>query len=73
MKIYGLYLVDKIITGGNRRYVELLTSLAKKGVDVTVFVNQKLQDEFLPCMLHPIPITLKKGRRISVEMKRRIL
>jgi|GEM_PF-1005464 len=72
MKIYGLYLEDKIITGGARRYVELLTSIAKKGVDVTVFVNQKLQDEFLPCNVHPISIILKKGRRISVEIARQL-
>ncbi|MGP1437992.1 MAG: glycosyltransferase family 4 protein, partial [Treponema sp.] len=67
MHIYGIYLVEKIITGGNRRYIELLTSIAKRGVNVSVFANEPLKDEFVGCSVFPIPIKLKKGKRVSVQ------
>lgn len=72
MKIYGLYLEDKIITGGARRYIELLTSIAKKGVKTAVFVNKELVDEFSPFCVYPVPIKLKKRRRISVQLAKQI-
>ena len=67
MQIYGIYLVSKIITGGNRRYVELLTSIAKNGINVSVFVNEILKNEFTSCNVFPIPINLKKRKRVSVQ------
>ena len=67
MQIYGIYLVSKIITGGNRRYVELLTSIAKNGINVSVFVNEILKNEFTGCNVFPVPINLKKRKRVSVQ------
>lgn len=72
MKIYGIYLVDKIVTGGNRRYIELLTSIARKGISVTVFVNEIFKDEFIGCNTEAIPIKLKKNKRISVQTAKQL-
>ncbi len=72
MQIYGIYLIDKIITGGNRRYVELLTSIAKQGVPVTVFVNEIFKDEFVGCITEPISISLKKDKRVSVQIAKQL-
>ena len=72
MQIYGIYLIDKILTGGNRRYIELLTSIAKQGVPVTVFVNEIFKDEFTGCTTEPISISLKKGKRVSVQIARQL-
>ena len=72
MQIYGIYLIDKIITGGNRRYVELLTSIAKQGVPVTVFVNEIFKDEFVGCVTEPISISLKKDKRVSVQIAKQL-
>ncbi len=68
MKIYGIYLIEKIITGGNRRYVELMNGFAKKGHAVSVFVNPKCAEAFSDCKVISVPIVLKKNRRISVQL-----
>ena len=72
MQIYGIYLIDKIITGGNRRYIELLSSIAKMGIPVTVFVNEIFKNEFVGCNTEPIPIKLRKHKRISVQIARQL-
>ncbi len=68
MNIYGIYLIDKISTGGNWRYIELLKGLAKKGHNVTVFVHKNLKADFQPCNTIPININFKKHRRISTQI-----
>ena len=68
MQIYGIYLIDKIASGGNRRNIDVFNSIAKMGVPVTVFVNAIFKDEFIGCNTEAIPIKLKKGKRVSLQI-----
>ena len=72
MQIYGMYLIDKIASGGNRRNIDIFNSIAKIGVYVTVFVNEMFKDEFIGCNVEPIPIKLKKGKRVSVQIAKQL-
>lgn len=72
MQIYGIYLIDKIASGGNRRNIDIFNSIAKIGVHVTVFVNEIFKDEFIGCNVEPIPIKLKKHRRVSVQIAKQL-
>ncbi len=72
MQIYGMYLIDKIASGGNRRNIDIFNSIAKIGVHVSVFVNEMFKDEFIGCNVEPIPIKLKKGKRVSVQIAKQL-
>jgi len=72
MQIYGMYLIDKIASGGNRRNIDIFNSIAKIGVHVSVFVNEMFKDEFVGCNVEPIPIKLKKGKRVSVQIAKQL-
>ena len=72
MQIYGMYLIDKIASGGNRRSIDIFNSIARIGVPVTVFVNDIFKNEFIGCNTEPIPIKLKKGRRVSVQTAKQL-
>ena len=72
MQIYGMYLIDKIASGGNRRNIDIFNSIAKIGVHVNVFVNEMFKDEFVGCNVEPIPIKLKKGKRVSVQIAKQL-
>ena len=72
MQIYGIYLIDKIASGGNRRNIDIFNSIAKIGIPVTVFVNEIFKDEFIGCNTKPIPIRLKKGKRVSVQIAKQL-
>ena len=72
MQIYGMYLIDKIASGGNRRNIDIFNSIAKIGVHVNVFVNEMFKDEFIGCNVEPIPIKLKKGKRVSVQIAKQL-
>ncbi|MEL3904503.1 MAG: glycosyltransferase family 4 protein [Treponemataceae bacterium] len=69
MKIYGIHLIDKLITGGDRRYVDLMNGLAESGNEVCVFVNEKFIHEFYQCKTIPVNLTFKKKQRISVQVR----
>lgn len=72
MKIYGIYLIEQVLTGGNRRYIELLEGLAKNNHDVIVFVHPKVKPEFNYCRTEVMDIKLKKYKRISVQNANRL-
>ena len=67
-----MYLIDKIASGGNRRNIDIFNSIAKIGVHVNVFVNEMFKDEFIGCNVEPIPIKLKKGKRVSVQIAKQL-
>lgn len=57
MNILAVFLVNQIRTGGDRRYLELLESLAQRGNKVLVFINSYL--EYKPQYITKIEIPIK--------------
>ncbi len=61
MTILGLFLNNQIRTGGNRRYLELMESLAERGNQVFVIMNTFL--DYTPIHFTKISINIKYRRR----------
>jgi glycosyltransferase involved in cell wall biosynthesis len=59
MTILGLYMLNHIRTGGNRKYLELLEGLAARGHRVLVFFNSSL--DYVPSGFTKIEIPLRYG------------
>ncbi len=61
MTILGLFLNKEVLTGGNRRYLELMEALAEKGESVFVIMNTLL--DYTPRFFAKIPLTVPYVRR----------
>jgi glycosyltransferase involved in cell wall biosynthesis len=60
MNILGVFLINEIRTGGDRRYIELLELLAERGHKVFVLINTYL--DYTPKFVHPIHLPVKYVR-----------
>ncbi|MEL3908997.1 MAG: glycosyltransferase family 4 protein, partial [Treponemataceae bacterium] len=68
MKIAGILLLEQVLTGGTKRYIDLMNGLAKHN-DVIIFVNEAIAYEFSNCTTIPINLKFDKTKRISVQQK----
>lgn len=61
MVILGLFLNNEMRTGGNRRYLELMESLAERGNEVLLVMNARL--EYEPAQFSRMDIDVKYRRK----------
>ncbi|MFP3043048.1 glycosyltransferase family 4 protein [Treponema primitia] len=60
MTILGIYLLNQIRTGGNRKYLEIVEGLASRGVTVFVIMNSFL--DYTPVNFIKIELPIKYGQ-----------
>lgn len=66
--ILGFYLRKDIVTGGNKRYLEMLHTMAIKGWDVTVIISNTIDCEHYAFKTVPVKPILK-GKIIPFSVK----